>query len=103
MRFAVVATAVDASVLLLCWCPGVAGVVVTGEATHETRALVCSSSSLSLQNCSVQRPAPFTSLQMSLTSGHCMSGWVGHWQWSLSGLGSLVWSRLGMVTLAYHK
>lgn len=41
MRCAVVATAVVGSVLLL-WCPG----VVTGDATDDTQALVCSSSSL---------------------------------------------------------
>ena len=100
MRFAVVATAVDASVLMLLLCQG----VVTGEATDDTRGLVCSSSSLCLQYCSVRRPTPFTWLQMSLTSGslHVRLG-SGTGLRSLSAIESLVWSRLGMITLVYHK
>jgi len=73
MRCAVVATAVVASVLLLLWCPGV---VVTVDATDDTRALVCSSSSLSLQYCTMQRPPPSHHWLVSLTSGRGQGLWL---------------------------
>lgn len=60
MRCAVVATAVVASVLVLLLCPGV---VVTGEATDNTRALVCSSSSLACSTApSSARPLHITAV-----------------------------------------
>ena len=96
MRFAVVATAVVASVLLLLWCPGV---VVTGDATDDTRARVCSSSSL--QYCSMQRPPPSHHCRCHLHQvTACQAQALAL---AVTVRGSLVCSPLGMITLVYHK